>query len=155
MILLGVAIGSRKPLPFAPELPHGTVTLRSVLVRDTSLTSLSPSTSVVLSGDGYVRWLRPFRTIEDIHVQAAFVAYVIRSARYALYDYTKNNHDGSKSKSIEEIHDLLQWLLMHLITLATLSQMDPSSYVTHLPLSQCLTVSGLHCHPLHALVNIT
>src|SRR5262249_47048298 len=35
----------------------------------------------ILPGDGFERYVRPFRTIEDIHVQAAVYAYVIREIR--------------------------------------------------------------------------
>jgi hypothetical protein len=35
----------------------------------------------LLPGDGYDRYLKPFRSIEDIHIQAATLAWVLREAR--------------------------------------------------------------------------
>jgi acyl-CoA dehydrogenase len=57
--------------PFAPEIPHANVTLAGVHVaaRD------------VLEGDGYERYVKPFRTIEDTHVVGALLGYVMGVAR--------------------------------------------------------------------------
>lgn len=67
----GVAIEDRAPTPFAPEILHARVTLSAVSVRAED----------VLPGDGYTKYLKPFRTIEDTHVLAATLGHVIRSAR--------------------------------------------------------------------------
>ncbi len=67
----GVSIEDRPPTPFAPEIPHARVTLADVPV----------SSEDVLPGDGYTTYLKPFRTIEDSHVLAATLGYVIATAR--------------------------------------------------------------------------
>ena len=67
----GVAVEPRTPTRFAPEVPHGIVRLSGV-----SVTSLD-----VLPGDGYARYLKPFRTLEDIHVLAATLSWLLALAR--------------------------------------------------------------------------
>jgi acyl-CoA dehydrogenase len=62
----GVSLEPLPPTPFAPEIPHAGLTLRAVAVEPGDR----------LPGDGYADYLKPFRTIEDIHVMAALVAYL-------------------------------------------------------------------------------
>ena len=52
---------------FVPEVVHARLSLDGVVVRD----------SERLPGDGYLRYVKPFRTIEDIHVVGATLGYVI------------------------------------------------------------------------------
>ncbi|MFI9507599.1 acyl-CoA dehydrogenase family protein [Nocardia sp. NPDC052566] len=56
--------------PFAPEIPHATVTFTGAPAR-------------VLPGDGYADYLKPFRTIEDVHVLAAALGWFVRVGREA------------------------------------------------------------------------
>jgi hypothetical protein len=65
----GVRVEPMADLPFVPEVPHATVTFHG-----------APA-SGVLDGDGYERYVKPFRTLEDVHVSAALLAYVIVEAR--------------------------------------------------------------------------
>jgi hypothetical protein len=67
----GVSISAMPATPFAPEIPHAEVTLDAVGVAPGDL----------LPGDGYDRYLKPFRTIEDIHVHAALLGYLASVAR--------------------------------------------------------------------------
>ena len=67
----GVSVSEGAPLPFAPELPHGALTLDNVEVFPDEL----------LPGDAYEGLVRPFRTIEDLHVLAATLGFLIREAR--------------------------------------------------------------------------
>jgi acyl-CoA dehydrogenase len=67
----GLRIEDREPVPFAPEIPHAKLTLDRVR---------APS-SAILPGDGYVDYLKPFRTIEDTHVLGATLGYLVRVAR--------------------------------------------------------------------------
>ena len=62
----GVAFEDTPAPPFAPEISHAKLVLRAVRVDEAEL----------LAGDGYADWLKPFRTIEDIHVHAALVGYL-------------------------------------------------------------------------------
>lgn len=61
----GVTIEQGAPLDFIPEVPHGAVTFKDAIV------------DAVLEGDGYERYLKPFRTIEDVHVFGAVLGCLI------------------------------------------------------------------------------
>jgi acyl-CoA dehydrogenase len=67
----GVTVRGGPPLPFVPEIAHAAATFDAVAVADGEL----------LPGDGYDDALKPFRTIEDIHVTAAVVAWAIGVGR--------------------------------------------------------------------------
>ena len=62
----GVALEPLPPTSFAPEVPHARVSFRAVAV--------APDER--LPGDGYDDYLKPFRTVEDIHVMAALAAWL-------------------------------------------------------------------------------
>jgi len=57
--------------PFIPEIPHAEIELERVVVHDAD----------VLPGDGYTDYLKPFRTVEDLHVHAALLGYLIGVVR--------------------------------------------------------------------------
>lgn len=62
------------PMPqtrFVPEVPHARVILDAVRVEAAAL----------LPGDGYDAYVKPFRSIEDIHVTLAVLAYLLRESR--------------------------------------------------------------------------
>jgi alkylation response protein AidB-like acyl-CoA dehydrogenase len=62
------------PMPetrFVPEVPHARVQLDAVRVNAAAL----------LPGDGYERYVKPFRSIEDAHVTLAVLAYLLRETR--------------------------------------------------------------------------
>jgi hypothetical protein len=61
----GVSLVELPPIPFVPEVPHARVQLEDVLV----------DVSERMSGDGYLQYVKPFRTVEDIHVYGSAVAY--------------------------------------------------------------------------------
>ena len=65
----GVELTDLPPTPFAPELPHTTARFDDMAVE----------ADEVLHGDGYDEYLKPFRTIEDVHVMAAVIGYVLRT----------------------------------------------------------------------------
>lgn len=67
----GVTLEELPPTPFVPEVLHARVTLEAVEVRAAER----------LPGDGYLGYVKPFRTIEDLHVVAATLGYVIGWAR--------------------------------------------------------------------------
>lgn len=56
---------------FIPEAPHCAVDLKHV--------KLGPQ--ALLPGDAYLDYMKPFRTLEDIYVSAATLAYLLREAR--------------------------------------------------------------------------
>ena len=46
-----------------------------------SLSDVAITAHEILPGDGYDRYLKPFRTVEDIHVHAALLGHAIGAAR--------------------------------------------------------------------------
>lgn len=93
---------------FVPEIPHAAVELDSVAVTEADL----------LPGDGYDDYLKPFRTIEDIHIQAALAGYLLGVAR---------RHQLA--------HELQERLLAFAFTIRSLAQADPRAATTHAALA--------------------
>ncbi len=67
----GVSITAGHDTPFVPEIPHASLRFDNVRVEPGER----------LEGDGYDRYLKPFRTVEDCHVHAALLAWVLQVAR--------------------------------------------------------------------------
>jgi hypothetical protein len=63
----GVLVAELPPGPFVPEVVHARLRLHEVRVHAGEL----------LLGDGYLRYVKPFRTIEDIHVVGSTLGYLI------------------------------------------------------------------------------
>lgn len=72
----GVTITPRSPTPFAPEIPHARVTFENV------------EAWAALAGDAYTNYLKPFRTIEDTHVVAATIGYLVAVSRRAAWNHS-------------------------------------------------------------------
>ena len=104
----GVTLHRGPMLPFAPEIPHAKASLHGVRVHERDL----------LPGDGYARYVKPFRTVEDIHVHGAMLGHVLRVAR--RFDFPR-----------EGVAELLS-LAVSLRALASESALAPS---THLALA--------------------
>ncbi|MBX3192982.1 MAG: acyl-CoA dehydrogenase family protein [Labilithrix sp.] len=104
----GVTITEREPPPFAPEIPHAIVKLDGVVVES----------SHVLPGDGYDVYLKPFRTIEDVHVLAATVGFSMGAARA---------HGFGRDVETE--------LVSLALSLVDVGARDPSSPLTHVILA--------------------
>jgi acyl-CoA dehydrogenase len=92
---------------FVPEIPHAEVEFDNVAV----------SESDVHSGDGYEDYLKPFRTIEDLHVHAALLGYLIGVAR---------RHGFAR--------DVMPGLVASAAMIRALAEEDLKSAVTHLAL---------------------
>lgn len=104
----GVSITDLPPLDFIPEVPHGSVTFTNAKV------------DTILEGDGYERYLKPFRTIEDLHVFAAILSCLLSNGRTAL------------PQPVQER------LLAALAAIRHLATQSPSSPDTHLALAGVL-----------------
>jgi alkylation response protein AidB-like acyl-CoA dehydrogenase len=65
----GLKIESMPPTRFVPEVPHASLKFEHLRVSD------------ILPGDGYANYVKPFRTVEDIHVQAAVLSYLMREGQ--------------------------------------------------------------------------
>lgn len=114
----GVTITPLADMPFVPEIPHAELTLDRVRV----------APEWALPGDGYERYLKPFRTIEDLHVHAALLAWL--------------SAIGARAAWPGPVRERLVALL---VTVRALASEDPSSPVTHVALGGVLSTA-------HALV---
>ncbi len=66
----GIVITPMDPLPFIPEINHGTVALKNVRVENHQ----------ILEGDGYLNYIKPFRYVEDIYVSSSLLGFLYRAA---------------------------------------------------------------------------
>ncbi|HEY2365936.1 MAG TPA: acyl-CoA dehydrogenase family protein [Polyangiaceae bacterium] len=111
----GVTIRDREPIAFAPEIPHARVRFHEVRV----------DPSEILDGDGYDRFLKPFRTIEDVHVIAASLGHVVRVAR--AYD---------------EPREIVERALAAIAALRTIGEEDPLAPAAHIALAGVLALAA-------------
>jgi acyl-CoA dehydrogenase len=111
----GVKIVPMPETPFVPEIPHAEISFDAVSVSDTDL----------LPGDGYDGYVKPFRTIEDMHVFAASAGYLVRICR--AYDLGRT--------ALERLAHVAH-------SLRTLASSDPKDPITHLVLAGILAETG-------------
>ncbi|MFH1985430.1 MAG: acyl-CoA dehydrogenase family protein [Pseudomonadota bacterium] len=67
----GIALTPMPPFAFVPEIPHSIARFEAVRI----------DPAQVLPGDGYAAVIKPFRTIEDIHVVGAVLGYLVGVGR--------------------------------------------------------------------------
>lgn len=106
----GVSIAAMPELPFLPEVSHGSVSFRNVEIGSEN----------ILEGDGYLGYVKPFRTSEDLHVLAAITAFRLGEA--LAFDWPK--------ESIEQHLSLL-------LSITGVADMPLDSPAMHLALSGC------------------
>ena len=111
----GIALAAAPTTPFVPEIPHSLLTLCDVEV----------TPSDCLPGDGYDRYLKPFRTLEDLHVHAALLGHLIQIARRFAWPR-------------ERICEALM-LLCALLPMASASPLSPA---THLALAGVIAATS-------------
>lgn len=107
----GVTVEQGAPLDFIPEVPHCLVTFTDAAV------------DAVLEGDGYERYLKPFRTIEDLHVFGAVLGCLIANGRGRL-----------PASTTEQLLGVLTAIL-------SLGKEDPRAPAVHLALAGVLTTA--------------
>lgn len=107
----GLTLTPIMDLPFIPEIPHGGAVFKDVAVLE----------SQILPGDGYTKYIKSFRTVEDIHVMGGVLGYIFRIA--SKFDWPGNT---------------IQKLLSLIYGLRSLSNEDPLSPAVHLALSGVL-----------------
>lgn len=110
----GVTLRAGVATPFAPEVPHAEARFERVVVAPEEL----------LEGDGYDDYLKPFRTIEDIHVLGAALGYLVRVAR---------EHAWPRS--------FTERALAALLALRGLGALDPRAPETHVALGGGLALA--------------
>ena len=107
----GVRLEPLPPTPFTPEVPHAAVELTAVAVDDGAL----------LPGDGWDRYLKPFRSVEDVHVHGALLAWLLGLGLQSDWE-----------------RPLLEEACALLAATRDLSRRDPSDPATHLALGGLL-----------------
>ena len=103
----GVTVTPLPHMPFVPEIPHASLRLERVEVAPAD----------VLLGDGYEHYLKPFRTIEDLHVHASTPAWLLAVGARADWPHAPRER-----------------ALAALVTARSLAMLSPSSPVVHLAL---------------------
>jgi alkylation response protein AidB-like acyl-CoA dehydrogenase len=111
----GLKIESMPATRFVPEVPHARLQFENLKLKE----------SEILPGDGYDAYVKPFRTVEDIHVQAAILAYLMREAQRLSWP----------ESWIERLSALLA-------ALSTLSNMPAAQAETHIGLAGALQISA-------------
>ena len=111
----GLSIEEMPATKFVPEVPHAQLKFRDVSLAEDEL----------LPGDGYDLYVRPFRTVEDLHVHAAILAYLVREARRLRWP------EGWIERS-----------LALLFSLQNLSIKDPSTPETHIAVAGALATGS-------------
>lgn len=109
----GVSLAPLPDAPFVPEIAHAMVTLDG-----------APGER--LAGDGWDDYVRPFRTVEDIHVHLGFLGWLIASARRG---------GGLAEGAIEEA-------LGAATALYGLAGEDPSASAVHVALAGVIATSA-------------
>jgi hypothetical protein len=101
----GVVLRELPPTPFVPEVVHASVTLDGAAVFEEER----------MAGDGYLDYVKPFRTIEDVHVLGATLGYLLGWARRV----------GEAEAMLSDISASL----LALEALLTLEALDPRAHV--------------------------
>lgn len=112
----GVVVSSMDPLPFVPEVPHAEIAFSDVAVGE----------DAILPGDGYADYVKPFRTLEDLHVNAAVLGYLLSVA--FRYTWPK---------------EAIERLLATMAAFRALACCDPRAPETHLALAGVLEQSRM------------
>ncbi len=105
----GVTRTSMPATTFTPEVPHAAITVDRAPVDH------------VLPDDGYARYVKPFRTVEDIHIHGALLGYLVSVAR---------RHDFPR--------ELVEALVTSIVATRALAGTDPSAPEVHVALAGLL-----------------
>ena len=112
---VGVSLETRELTAFVPEIPHSKATFASVRV--------TPDER--LPGDGYVNVVKPFRTVEDVHVYASILGLLVCYGRLAMWP-----------------HGVVERLVSTVVTLSGVASLPPLSATTHIALAGVLETTG-------------
>lgn len=101
----GVSLKEAPPIPIVPEIPHARVSFDGAVVH----------TDERMQGDGYANYVKPFRTVEDIHVFGAATAYLLGLA----------SRSGAPADWKAELYSLLATLER----LGSAPALDPNTHI--------------------------
>ena len=104
----GVHVQIMSPTGFVPEVPHARLRFENVPVHPSDL----------LPGDGYSRYVKPFRAIEDLHVHAGVLAYLVRESRRLGWP-----------------RDWTERAVANLLSYVAIAQLDPADAAAHVALA--------------------
>ncbi len=116
----GLVITTMPDTPFVPEIPHASLALRDVEVH----------IDAVLLGDGYDRYVKPFRTIEDVHVFGAALGHAIRELRLR----------ASGASDPEPTRRAIELALATISSLSAIAEMPVEEPSTHVALAGAITL---------------
>lgn len=119
----GLHIDTMPPTAFVPEIPHARLRFENLRL---------PAESVV-PGDAYALHVKPFRTLEDLHVHAAVLAYLVREARRLSWP-----------------HEWIERAITALLAFDAISEMDPTASTTHVALAGALAEGDHLAHEADA-----
>jgi acyl-CoA dehydrogenase len=111
----GLKIEVMPEMNFVPEVPHARLQFENLKIAETA----------ILRGDGYAMYVKPFRTVEDIYVNAAILAYLAREARRLAWR-----------------QDWLERCVAILVSLQGLAARSPASPATHIALAGALGIAA-------------
>ncbi|MBI3376342.1 MAG: acyl-CoA dehydrogenase family protein [Betaproteobacteria bacterium] len=109
----GVRVEPMPPTRFVPEVPHAQLHFDGVRVAPENL----------LPGDGYDLYVKRFRTVEDVHVNAAMLAYLVREAQRLAWP-----------------GEWVERAIALLVTLRSLALDDPARLPVHIALAGALAL---------------
>ena len=107
----GIRIVPMEGLHLVPEISHGEIILTDVAALEADL----------LPGDGYTAYIKPFRTIEDVHVSAAMLGYLFRNA--CRYDWGR---------------DIRQTILARIVLVRNLAFFRPDAPAVHIVMGDAI-----------------
>jgi alkylation response protein AidB-like acyl-CoA dehydrogenase len=110
----GLVLAPMPPTRFVPEVPHAQLRFDGVKLAATAL----------LAGDGYDTCVKPFRTIEDVHVTLAVLAYLLREGRARRWP-----------------HAFVEELVAAIGALLQIAQGDANAAATHVALAGALRIA--------------
>jgi hypothetical protein len=116
----GLAIKPIKDIPFIPEVSHGELEINNIPITE----------SQILPGDGYTTYIKPFRTLEDLHVTAAVSGYIFRIA--CLFNWPQT---------------IMEQLLALLTSAKTILKADPLKSSVHIILGG---INSLFAHVIES-----
>ncbi len=108
---MGINIYPMHDIRLVPEISHASVAFADIPVSGADL----------LPGDGYTDYIKPFRTVEDLHVSAAILGYLFKAA--CTYDWGQ---------------DILESILGCIVSVRSLAFSPPDAPAVHIVMADAL-----------------